>query len=324
MLKNHTPLKLHVSHAPFWHNGSSITEKSCHTLLACLPAALAGCFLYGEAAVGVITLSIGSAMAWEMLFKLLSKKEVSIADGNAALTGMLLAMMMPATTPWWAVICGTFFAIVMAKEIFGGIGSNPFNPSVLALTILVLSWGHLFDFNRALADFPFSFSGAYPLTISKSLGSEAAYSFSPTALLLGKQIGGIGASFGLGLIIGGLYLILRGFIRWQIALSFLAGISISATIFKMIDPVLYAGPGFHLLTGYSLIGAFFLATEDASSPVNKVPMLLYGCIGGILTVMIRNIGAHTDGVLYAILVINLINPLLDKIRPKAIDRRCVP
>ena len=316
----HDTVKLHVSHAPFWHNGSSISDKSYHILLACLPAVIAGCLTYGITATGVITLAIASAIIWELLFNLISRREVSIGDGNAALVGMLFAMMLPATTPWWAVVCGTFFAIIIGKQIFGGIGANPFNPAALALTILMISWEPLFDFNRALLNYQFDFNAAYPLMLSKSFGTSALASFTMPALLFGKQTGGIGATCASGLILGGLYLIIRGYIRWEISVSFLVGIFTSALAFNILNPEIYAGPGFHLLTGYTLLGAFFLATDDASSPVNFIPMILYGLIGGILTVLIRNIGTHVDGVLYAILIINLINPLLDKIRPKALNR----
>ena len=132
--------------------------------------------------------------------------------------------------------------------------------------------------------------------------------------------GAIGSTFGVGLIIGGVYLIIRGIIRWEISLAFLAGVYATALLFNIADPVRFAGPGFHVVTGYTLIGALFLATDDASSPVWFVPMLIYGAIGGIMTVLIRNIGAYVDGVIFAILLINLINPLVDKIRPKAIGK----
>jgi electron transport complex protein RnfD len=115
-------------------------------------------------------------------------------------------------------------------------------------------------------------------------------------------------------------LILRGHIRWEISLSFLAGIFVTAFIFNISEPDKYANPIFHLLTGYSLIGAFFLATEDSSSPVGFVPMLIYGAGAGVLTVLIRSIGAFVDGVVFAILMMNLASPLLDKIRPKALGR----
>ena len=145
-------------------------------------------------------------------------------------------------------------------------------------------------------------------------------SFSLGDLMMGRQMGAIGATFGLGLIIGGIYLMIRGFIRWEISLTFIAGVYLTALLFNIADPVRFAGPGFHIFTGYTLIGAFFLATDDSSSPVWFVPMLIYGAVGGIMTVLIRNIGAYVDGVILAVLVINLIHPLLDKIRPKALGK----
>ena len=120
--------------------------------------------------------------------------------------------------------------------------------------------------------------------------------------------------------LGGVYLMARGFMRWEIPVAYIAGIVVTAAIFHIAHPTAYAGPTFHLLTGYTLIGAFFLATDDSSSPVNTVPMLIYGAMGGLMTILIRNIGAYPDGTMYAILVINLINPLIDKIRPKAIGK----
>lgn len=313
-------LKLTVSHAPFWHNGSSISSKSRNILLASLLAVIPGCYQYGIAAIGVVTLSIASAIIWEILINVISRRPVSVGDGNAAVIGMLFAMLLPATTPWWTVVTGTFIAVVIGKEIFGGSGANPFNPAVIAVTILMVSWAHFFDFNAAYLTYRFDFNPVYPLVLAKSFGAPGVESFSMMDLLQGRQVGGIGSTFGLGLIAGGVYLILRGFIRWEIALSFLAGTFVTALCFNQLNPELYAGPGFHLLTGYTLIGAFFLATEDSSSPVNFIPMVIYGLLGGLLTVLIRNIGTHVDGVMYAILIINLVNPIIDKIRPKAIGK----
>jgi electron transport complex protein RnfD len=160
----------------------------------------------------------------------------------------------------------------------------------------------------------------YPLWSAKFFGPGTVDHFSILKLLAGQQIGGIGATFGLGLIAGGIYLIARGYIRWEIPVSFLAGVFLTAFIFHAADPERFAGPLFHLVTGYTLLGAFFLAPEDASSPVNFVPMLLYGAGAGVITILIRNIGIYVDGVVYAILLMNIANPLLDKIRPKAIGK----
>jgi len=313
--------KLFVSsHAPYWHNGSSIAVKSYNIMLAALPAVLMGIYQYGAPALGVVTFSISCAMIWELIMNFVMRRPVSIGDGNAAAIGLMLAMLLPATTPWWVLLIGTFLAIVVGKQIYGGIGCNPLNPALVAIAMIFLSWKGIMDFNEALLNYELGFPMIYPLATLKYFGVGAVSQFSIGDLLMGSQTGGIGSTFGLGLIIGGIYLILRGLIRWEIALSFLAGVFITALLFNVANPAVYAGPAFHLLTGYTLIGAFFLATEDSSSPVNFIPMLLYGALAGLLTVLIRNIGAMVDGVVFAILMLNLANPLLDKIRPRALGK----
>ncbi|MFO7965015.1 MAG: RnfABCDGE type electron transport complex subunit D [Desulfobacterales bacterium] len=312
--------KFIVSHAPFWHNGSSISERNYHTMLAALPAVLFGLYRFGVPALAVIALSVSTAIIWEVLINKITKKSNTVGDGSAALIGLLFGMLLPAVIPWWIVVTGTFIAVIIGKYIFGGIGNNVFNPVVVSLSILMVSWRTYFDFDAALVNYDFDFVAVYPLAALKYFGLSAVEDITIIDLLLGRQVGGIGAVFGLGLILGGIYLILRGFIRWEISVSFLAGIFVTAMLFSMGNPDKYAGPLFHLFTGYTLIGAFFLATEDASSPVNTLPMWVFGAGAGVLTILIRNIGAYVDGVLYAILIMNLVNPLLDKIRPKAIGK----
>ena len=150
VLEQQTPLgqkKLIVSHAPFYHCGRRVTERSYHTMLAALPALLLGFYHYGMAALGVVCLSVSTAIIWELVYNLIAKRAITIGDGNAALLGLLFAMLVPATMPWWAVITGTFIVIVIGKQIFGGIGSNAFHPVALAIAMMMLSWGHLFDFD---------------------------------------------------------------------------------------------------------------------------------------------------------------------------------
>ncbi len=312
--------KLLVSHAPFIHNGSRISDRSYLTMLAALPAVIFGVLTYGFPALGVVSLSVATAIGWELIMNRVTGRPVSIGDGSAALVGLIFAMLVPATLPWWAVVVGTFFAIVIGKQVFGGIGANPFHPALVAVAILMVSWKGLFDFNQALVDYDTGFNMAYPLWVLKNFGLDAIDVYTLPALLIGKQSGGIGATFGIGLILGGLFLMLRGIIRWEVSVSFLAGVFITALIFNFADSTRYAGPFFHLLTGYTLIGAFFLAPEDATSPVNFFPMLIYGAGAGVFTVLIRNIGAYADGVVFALLFMNAINPLLDKIRPAAIGK----
>ncbi len=310
-------MKLTVSHAPFWHAGSSTGVKYYHIIGAAMLAVLFGLYQYGLPALAVLALSVGSAMLWESLFNYLAKRPNTIQDGNAALIGLLFAMLLPAVTPWWVVVTGTFVAIVIGKQIYGGLGANPFNPVIVAYAMLLISWPVYLDFNAALVDYNFAFDPFCPMAAAKFQGAAMVDHFTISGMLMGQQVGGIGTGFGLGLIIGGAYLIARGFIRWEITVSFLAGIFVTAWLYNMSNPEVYASPGFHLFSGMSLVGAIFLATEDSSSPVNFVPMLIYGALGGFLTVLIRNIGIHVDGVIFAVLIISLVNPIIDKIRPKA-------
>lgn len=312
--------KLIVSHAPFLHCGSKISTRSYHIMIAALPAVLHGFYLYGIPAVGVVALSISSAIIWEYLINRLTGKPTTIGDGNAALIGMMLAMLFPATTPWWAIITGTFVAMVVGKHIYGGIGGNPFNPALIGIAILTLSWKNIFNIDYALLNYDFGFQAAYPLAALKHGGPAAVDSFNLFSLFIGQQTGSIGSAFGLALLFGGIYLIIMGFIRWEIPVSFLAGLLITSLLFHLSDSARFAGPVFHLLTGNTLLGAFFLATEDSSSPVNFVPMLIYGAGAGVMIILIRNIGGHVDGAVFAILLMNLANPLLDKIRPKALGK----
>ncbi|MGD8882314.1 MAG: RnfABCDGE type electron transport complex subunit D, partial [Desulfobacterales bacterium] len=262
VLEQQTPLgqkKLIVSHAPFYHSGRRVTERSYHIMLAALPAVLLGFYHYGMPAFSVVCLSISTAIIWELVFNLLTRRSITIGDGNAALLGLVFAMLVPASMPWWAVITGTFIVITIGKHIFGGIGSNAFHPVALAIAMMMVSWGDLFNFDAALLNYDLEFATMYPLAAAKYLGAESVDKFSLTDLLMGKQLGGIGATFGLGLLIGGIYLMLRGFIRWEISLTFLAGVYLAAFVFNLVDPARFAPPVFHLVTGFTLIGAFFLA-----------------------------------------------------------------
>ena len=317
---NHNQKLFLVSHAPFIHNGSSIVNRSLNTIFAAIPALLAGFYFYGISALRVVAFSIACSMLWEGGLNIISKRKQTIGDGNAAVIGLIFAMLMPATSPWWIIFIGTFLAVVIGKQIYGGIGGNPFNPPLVALAILMLSWPELLDYYGTLVNYQTNFSMAYPLESLKFFSTASIANISIIDLLVGKQPGGIGSTCGIALILGGVYLILKGIIRWEISISFIVGILITSHLFSIYDPNKYAGPLFHLLTGYTLIGAFFLATEDSSSPVNFIPMLIYGAGAGFLTILIRNIGAYADGVVFAILLMNLANPILDRIRPKAFGK----
>ncbi len=314
--------KLMVSHAPFWHNGDSICKMNMHILFAMLPAALFGINLYGPSAIGVLCLSVAAAMLWELAFNLLTKQKISIGDLNAAVIGMVFGMMLPATAPWWAVVVGTFVSIVIAKMIFGGHGANPFHPALVGMAFLMLSWKPLFNFDAAYVNYNFAFTALAPLPAVRFLGPEALDGLFPaSSLIMGQQVGSIGGVFGLGLILGGVYLILKGYIRWEICVSFIAGIVLTSYLFHMANPDQYVGPVIHLFSGYTLLAAFFIITEHSSSPVNTIPMLIYGFAGGVIIMLMRSIGVYEDGIVFGVLLMNLINPLIDNIRPRALGRR---
>ena len=310
------------SHAPFWHNGTSVATKNYDIMLAALPAVVMGLVQYGISALAVLSLSISTAMLWELLINLARKSPITVSDGNAALIGLLFGMLLPATAPWWLVVIGTFIAVVIGKQIFGGLGCNPFSPPLVALAIITLSWEGIINFNAALVNYDFLDNMVYPLTSAKIIlkAESGLLEYSASALFLGRQSGGIGATFGLGLVLGGVYLILRGHIRWEIVLSFLVGLFVTALIYYGVNPDKFATPWIHLLAGYSLIAAFFLLPDDSSSPVNVVPMLIYGAGAGFLTILIRNNGVFVDGTVFAILLLNLASPVLDKIRPRAVGK----
>ena len=313
--------KLTVSHAPFWHDGDSLFQMNLNIMIATLPAIIFGIIQFGAPAVGVLALSFSSAMVWELIMNIISKKKISIGDLDSALIGLLFGMMLPATSPWWLVITGTFVAVVIGKMIFGGMGANPFNPALVGMAFLMLSWKVFFDFDAALVNYDFNFTALAPLAALKFQGPAAIEGFFPLGdLIMGKQVGAIGSTFGLGLIIGGVYLILRGYIRWEIPVSFIVGIIVTALCFSLANPDTYAGPMLHLFSGYTLIGAFFLATENSSSPANRIPMFICGFFAAVMIILMRNIGAYADGTVLAILLMNLVNPLVDTIRPKALGK----
>ncbi|MBT6340505.1 MAG: RnfABCDGE type electron transport complex subunit D [Desulfobacula sp.] len=313
--------KLTVSHAPFWHDGDSLFKMNLNIMIAALPAVIFGIIQFGIPALGVIALSLSSAMVWELIMNVISKKKISIGDLDSALIGLLFGMMLPATSPWWLVITGTFVAVVIGKIIFGGIGANPFNPALIGMSFLMLSWKAFFDFDAAYINYEFNFTALAPLAALKFQGPAAVTEFFPlNDLIMGQQVGAIGSTFGLGLILGGIFLILRGYIRWEIPVSFIAGIIITALCFNLANPDTYAGPVIHLFSGYTLMGAFFLATENSSSPSNRIPMFLYGFFAAVMIILMRNIGVYEDGTVLAILLLNVVNPLIDNIRPKALGK----
>ncbi len=303
---------LSVSAPPFWHCGRTIQKLNYTTLIALLPAVGMAIWHWGLPAARVMALAMLTAIAVEALCQKMIGREITVDDFSPAITGLLFSFLLPAAAPWWLVIVGVFLCITLGKMAFGGLGANPVNSALVGWALLYISWPVLMDPNAM----QLSTSYVDPLVQLKYFDVSTAAQTSTMGLLTGMQIGGLGSAQALGLIIGGCYLAIRGFIRWEISVSFFLGVVITAAIFHSIEPQMYATPLFHLLTGSTILGGFFLATESSSSPDRQIPMMLYGLLGGVLVIIIRVYGVHIDGVPFAILLINLLAPLLDGIRPK--------
>ncbi len=229
---------------------------------------------------------------------------------------VLLSLLLPLNAPWWLVVTGCFIMIVIGKKFFGGLGAYPVNPVLLSIAMLRLSWPQRFDYTAAILGVDWSGNLVEPLRLMKTIGSEAASAYDWQELLFGWQVAGIGNALVLYLFIGGIFLVLIRQVPWQIPVSFLAGGYCMGIILHLIDPVMFAQPQFYLLSGSMIFGAFFLAGDATTSPVNRIPMFIYGLLGGVLTVVITSFSIFNDGVVFAILLINLCAPLLDRTTPK--------
>lgn len=310
-------MKLVVSSPPHWHGKLTVGKIHHNIILALLPAVIFSLFTYGMHALRVIALAVAVAVIADILIRKAFKKPVTATDGSAFLIGLLFALLLPPSAPYWFVITGALLCIFI-KEIFGGLGSTPLSPVLAGWAILHISWPGYLNFNLGAANFDLSFPLHYPLTMLKNGGTEMISDFTIMDLLLGQQVGGIGAAAILCILIGGIYLLVRKIITWEIPVSFAAGILIMGTIFRLVNGAKYGDPLFHLLTGSVMIGMFFLATDFSSSPYNKWGKIVFGLSIGILTIIFRAWSVHPDGVIYAILIMNLFTPLLDKIKNKPV------
>ena len=315
--KNQQPVLLAVSAPPFWHCGRTVKKASYAMLLALAPAAFMAVWHWGIPAARVMALAMVTGIATEALCQKIMGQDISVDDFSGAVSCLLFAFLLPANAPWWLVMLGAALAIGLGKMAFGGLGANAVNTALVGWAMLYVSWPALMDPNSMQLDTSF----IDPLVRLKYFGAGAVSHIGLTDLLLGNQIGGLGASQAGALFIGGSYLAARGTIRWEIALSFFVGVFLTAALYNVIDAERFATPFFHLCTGSTFLGGFFLATEWASSPGQQIPMMLSGLIGGAMVIIIRVYGTYPDGVPFAILLINLLAPLLDSIHPKPFGAR---
>ena len=306
------------------HDGSSFSRIMNGYILALLPAALWGCARYGLPGIRTILIAVGSAVLWEWLARKLMKRDMTLHDSSAIVQGLLLGMLLPPNSSWWMVIIGTFSMIVVGKQFFGGVGSYPLNPVLVGSAILSVSWPIRTCSHFTMADWHMEGLILEPMEALRSYGPAVTDAYSPADLLLGFQMGGIGAGAVLLLTIGGLYLMARGFAPWRVSVSYLLGVVVTAGLFHIADPSRYAGPLFHLLAGMTLLGAFFLITDYTTCPVNPMARMIYGFAAGMLVILIRNLGGYADGTVFAILILNLFHPLIDRIHRPVLGSRAGP
>jgi len=306
-------MSLSVALGPHIHYGIETNKIISNCFFALLPAAIFGCYQYGMIAIRTLALCIGSAVVFEYIARRLMGKESSLDDWSALFQGLLLGIILPPNTSWWIVIIGTFLMIIVAKQFFGGIGYYPLNPVLLAFAIMYVSWP-----KRMTSIFPLSWYDIKtlpvdPLIALKTYGPCVTEVYKLKDLFMGFQAGGIASGAILFILIGGLYLIIRGFIPATASISYIAGVMITAYIFHMANPANYAPPLFHILSGMTILTAFFFITDTTTCPVNMWARIIYGFLAGMLTILIRNIGAYPDGTVFAILILNLFHPILDRI-----------
>jgi electron transport complex protein RnfD len=316
-----------ISSSPHIRAEDTIPKIMYTVFLALVPAALFAVYNFGFKALFIIVLCSVSCMFFEWLFQKISDMPSTALDGSAAVTGILLALNLPATIPWWIAIIGSMIAIIVGKQVFGGLGANIFNPALIARVFLLISWP--VDMTSYPAPTPLFSSAADAVTQATPLGAvkmltmrdlpitDAVSGFSLNDLFFGLHGGSMGEVSIIALLVGAAILFYKKYITWHIPITYIVTVLVFATIFNVMDPTRHAPPLFHLFSGGLVLGAFFMATDMVTSPVTHKGMVIFGFGCGFLTILIRAFGAYPEGASFAILLMNLATPLIDMyIKPK--------
>ncbi|MFT6866914.1 MAG: electron transport complex protein RnfD [Cyclobacteriaceae bacterium] len=312
---------LTVSPSPHIHSGLTVPQIMRGVIIAMLPAMAFSIYNFGWDALFVTLVAVISCALFENLISVyFLKKKVSILDGSAVITGMLLAFNVPSNLPWHIIVIGSAIAMGIGKMSFGGLGNNPFNPALVGRVFLLIS------FPVQMTSWPISvnitadaITGATALGILKEgimqgipISEMIIQLPSYTNLFFGLQGGSLGEMSALALIVGMVYMLYRKIITWHIPLSMLMTVFIFTGIFWLVDPERYVSPVFHILTGGLLLGAIFMATDYVTSPLTHRGMLIFGFGIGVITVLIRLFGSYPEGVSFAILIMNAMVPMINK------------
>jgi len=335
---------------PFAHGTNTVQRTMFLVLLALTPATVFNLYLFGWPAIFLFIVTVGACVAVEAACLALAGKPVAgtLADCSAVLTGWLLAMSLPPWAPWWVGVLAAIFAIALTKHAFGGLGQNLFNPAMVGRTVMLISFPvamtvwvaphPLFSpgapgFAEALA---ITFGGKVPDTMSAasalgyiktelSRGIPVTQSMAQVPELmdmtLGYRAGSMGETSAALILAGGLFLMAKRIISWHIPVAMMGSLFLIAALFHAIDPARFTSGTFHLLSGATFLGAFFIATDYVTSPVSKTGQLIFAVGVGVLTWSIRNFAGYPEGMAFAVLLMNSLTPLIDQYtRPRAFGR----
>ena len=314
-------LKLIASSSPHIRSVENTRSIMLDVIIAMLPALFWAIYNFGFKALLSVVVSVVACLFWEWLYRKLLKKPQSIGDLSAVVTGMLLAFVCPPELPWWALVIGAFFSIVVVKQLYGGIGCNFLNPALAGRAILLASYATaMTTWTLPSSKLDTVVSTATPLAIMKEgtveKFTELTTNYSVADMFIGRVGGSLGEVSALALLLGGAWLLIRKVISWHTPVAFIGTVAILTLISAPagIDNVQYML--YNVFGGGLMLGAIFMATDYATSPVTKPGQLIFGLGCGLLTCFIRRFGSYPEGVCYSILIMNCTTWLLDKyIRP---------
>jgi electron transport complex protein RnfD len=313
--------QLIISSSPHIYSNVTVSRMMWSVVIALSPALIGSVYFFGFRTLLVIGSSILSAAFFEILVEFLLHRKITINDGSAVITGILLAFNLPPNIPIWIPIIGSGFAVIIVKQIFGGLGNNFVNPALAARAFLMVSWPKLMTINwlapklGSLAGYD-AVTQATPLSLAKNLGSPETFQSLNSwpvikNLIIGLRGGCIGETSVILLLCGAVYLIIKGYLKFRIPLAYIITILVFSFIFYMIklSPI---SPIFHLLAGGLILGAFFMATDPVTTPMSNKGQWIFGIGCGIITMLIRLWGGYPEGVSYSILLMYVATPLIDR------------
>lgn len=307
--------KMFVSSAPHIKNSETVSGIMRDVIISLIPAIIASIYFFGIKALLLETVCIIGAVLTEWSWCKIIGKKSTIYDLSAVVTGLLLAMVIPPQTPWWVALIGAFIAIFVAKELFGGLGYNIFNPALIGRAFLLSSWPvymttwakpeKLFSHNWfSISD---AVTGATPLALAKT----GEYTTKLSDLFLGNVGGSLGETSAIALLLGAAYLAYKGHITWHTPFSYIGTVALLTWI--MGETGAFHGHFlFHILAGGLILGAFFMATDMVTSPLTHKGQIIFGLGAGLIVVFIRKFGGYPEGVCYSILLMNSVVPLIDR------------